>query len=65
MTIEICNECGKNVAVGTGLFVNRVIDLNDKNMRVEMGKPFPEGDYICINCENLLNKKTEINESGN
>ena len=47
---EICNECGASVAPGSGRFVNRVIDLNDKETRIEMGKPYPEGDYICPEC---------------
>jgi hypothetical protein len=47
MLTEICNECGKSVKVGTGLFVNRVIDLNEVEDRVLMEKPFPKGDFIC------------------
>jgi len=26
--IEICNECGRNVGWGSGLFVNRILDLD-------------------------------------
>jgi hypothetical protein len=47
---EICNECGKNVNLNSGLFVNRIIDLDDYKTRKENGKPFPEGDYICREC---------------
>ncbi len=53
MLTEICNECGKSVKVGTGLFVNRVIDLNELEDRVLMEKPFPEGDFICPLCEEI------------
>jgi hypothetical protein len=48
---EICNECGKSVKWGSGNFVNRVIDLNDIETRIEMGKPFPNGDFVCAECD--------------
>lgn len=51
MLKEICNECGRSVNLGTGLFVNRVIDFNEVKDRVLMQKPFPEGDFICPLCE--------------
>lgn len=54
MKIEICNECGQSVKIGSGLFVNRVVDFNDKKTRREMGKPYPEGDFICAICEENL-----------
>ncbi len=57
MIIEICNECGQSVKLGTGLFVNRVPDLNDKNIRIHMGKPFPEGDFVCIICDEKLSQR--------
>ena len=33
MAVEICNECGRSVALGGGRFVNRVPDLNDAETR--------------------------------
>ena len=57
MTTEICNECGKSVKWGTGLFVNRVLDFNDKEMRIKMRKPFPKGDFICMECDYELSQK--------
>lgn len=42
--------------MGSGLFVGRIIDLNDFYYRKIMNKPFPEGDYICIKCEMEINK---------
>ena len=49
---EICNECGKSVKFGSGKYVNRVPDLNDAEYRKEeMGKPFPEGDFVCAECD--------------
>ena len=49
---EICNECGVSVKFGSGHFVNRVPDLNDPETRKEMGKPFPNGEWICSKCDN-------------
>lgn len=57
MEKEICNECGNSVKFGSGLYVNRVHDFNDKEYRIEMGKPFPEGDFICIECDETLTEK--------
>jgi uncharacterized protein YlaI len=48
---EICNECGRSVAFGSGLFVNRVPSFDDEETHREMGKPYPEGEYICRECE--------------
>ncbi len=59
MEIEICNECGKSVKFGSGLYVNRVIDLNDYEDRIEMLKPFPEGEFICPECEEELRQKVD------
>ena len=50
-TLEICNECGRDVGWGNGLFINRIVDLDDYKTRKEMNKPFPKGDYICRECE--------------
>ena len=57
MEKETCNECGESVKAGSGLFVNRIQDFNDLETRKEMGKPFPEGEYICVECEEELNDK--------
>lgn len=57
--VEICNECGRSVAPGSGRFVNRIPDLNDEKTRREMGKPFPEGDYICEECDRKLSKNND------
>jgi len=48
---EFCNECGKRVSVGSGRFVNRVIDCNTIKDRKDMGKPYPKGDFICEQCD--------------
>mgnify|MGYP001613849842 CR=1 FL=1 len=47
---EICNECGRSVKQGSGRFVNRVCDFNEEEDRREMGKPYPQGDFICDDC---------------
>jgi len=54
--IEICNECGRDVSFGSGLFINRIVDLNDYKTRKMINKPFPRGEYICQECEEKLNK---------
>ena len=51
---EICNECGDSVKFGSGKFVNRIVDLNDLETRKEMNKPYPEGDYICEECDSQI-----------
>ena len=57
MEKEICNECGKSVKFGSGLYVNRVTDFNEFDYRLKMQKPFPEGDFICIECDEKLSQK--------
>jgi len=54
--VEICNECGRDVSFGSGLFINRIVDLDDYKIRKMMNKPFPEGEYICRECDEKLNK---------
>ena len=48
--MEICNRCGKSVAIGSGNYVNRVPDFNTVEVRIKIGYPFPEGDYMCAEC---------------
>ncbi len=50
---EICNECGESVKWGSGRFVNRVPDCNDVEVRKDNGKPFPEGDWLCAECDEM------------
>ena len=49
--VQNCNECGRSVAPGSGRFVNRVPDLNEPEERKAAGKPFPQGDYLCAECD--------------
>ena len=56
MEKEICNECGKSVKLGSGRFVNRVVDLNDFETKLEMGKPHAAGEFICSDCDELINR---------
>jgi hypothetical protein len=56
MEHEICNECGKSVQFGTGLYTNRIFDFNGLGTRIEMLKPFPEGDFICVECDEKINQ---------
>lgn len=54
---EICNECGRSVEFGSGNFVNRIPDLNTLEERKEMGTPFPEGDFVCADCDEVTMQK--------
>lgn len=49
--MEICCECGRSVKMGSGRFVNRIPELNDYETRKEMGRPYPEGDWVCEECD--------------
>ena len=51
---EKCNECGESVAQGSGKFVNRVPDFNTTEERGEMGKPHPEGEFMCAECDGKI-----------
>ena len=44
--------CGQDVSRCSPLFANRVPDLNDCETRVEMGRKYPQGEWICIGCDN-------------
>jgi len=57
VTKAICNECGKSVKFGSGRFVNRISDFNTRAYRKSMGKPFPEGDFICEECDLRINEE--------
>jgi hypothetical protein len=48
--VEICNECGHSVAPGSGRFVNRVSDFNLPERRKEIGRPYPQGEFLCAEC---------------
>jgi hypothetical protein len=51
---ELCNECGRSVRFGTGRFVNRVPDFDTLAERKASGKPYPEGDFICPECDSRI-----------
>ena len=54
---EICNQCGISVKPGSGNFVNRVPDCNTPEERKEMGRPHPEGDFVCAECDSNGDKE--------
>ena len=56
-TVQVCNHCGKPVSFSSGLFVNRVPDLNDISTRISNGLKYPLGDFVCRDCDKLT---TEI-----
>jgi hypothetical protein len=49
--VEICNHCGRSVAWGSGWFVNRVGDSNDISTRLANNLNFPEGNFVCVECD--------------
>lgn len=53
---EICYECGKSVAFGSGRFVNRIPSCNTTPDRRSMGVPFPEGGWLCEECDIAISK---------
>lgn len=57
MMSEICNICGDSVAWGSGKYVNRVPDGNTVEERKEMNVPHPEGDFICGECEEKMDRE--------
>ncbi len=48
---DICNICGKSVEGGSGKYVNRIPDFTEKATRLDMGRRFPEGDFVCAECD--------------
>ena len=56
---EICYECGRSVALGDGNFINRVPSLDTIDGRREMNVPFPEGGWLCAECDVAILAKVE------
>lgn len=54
--IQVCNHCGRDVSWASGLFVNRIPDLNNVEGRIENGSKFPKGDFICSECDQKSEK---------
>ena len=52
MISETCCVCGRDVSHSSALFANRVPELNDYQTRIEMGRGYPHGDWVCIICDN-------------
>jgi len=48
---EMCCSCGRSVTFGSGWFVNRIPDFNPPEVRAEMGRAHPEGDFLCAECD--------------
>ncbi len=49
--MEICSECGKPVDIGSGRFINRIVDFNSMEERKQTGRPYPNGDFVCARCD--------------
>lgn len=52
--LQICMDCGKSTAPGSGRHVNRVPCLDDYETRVESGCSYPAGGWYCAECDNQL-----------
>ncbi|HAB54734.1 MAG: hypothetical protein A2315_04745 [Ignavibacteria bacterium RIFOXYB2_FULL_35_12] len=48
---QFCNHCGRSVKLGSGMFVNRIPDMNDLITRISNKRKFPKGDFVCIECD--------------
>ena len=55
--MEICSLCGSSVAPGSGKFVNRIPDFNTVGARVDHGRPYPLGEYVCKDCDDARTKE--------
>lgn len=49
--VEQCCECGASVSPGSGKFINRITEANGYISRRYMGRPYPEGAYLCAECD--------------
>ena len=54
---DCCVECGRSTVFGSGLFVNRVPVFDNYAEKVENGRPYPKGEYICPECEAEFEKE--------
>ena len=52
-TVEVCNHCGEFVSFSSGLFVNRIPDLNGISIRFDNGLKYPLGDFVSRVCDKL------------
>jgi len=56
---EICNECGRSVKSGSGLFIGRIPDADNYLTRKRNGKLFPEGGFICRECDEKIRENAK------
>lgn len=53
---EICYECGRSVARGSGRFINRIPSLGSHEDRVESNVVYPEGEWLCAECDDAAKR---------
>lgn len=53
METEICISCGGSVKQGSGKFVNRIPVCDDYETRKENGMSFPDGEWQCLDCNEV------------
>jgi len=49
--VDVCQDCGRSVEWGSGRFCDRIPDFDSYEDRVEKNCMFPEGAYICEECD--------------
>ncbi len=56
-----CAECGRSVGFGSGRFVNRVPIIDDPEAGREMGFSYPDGEWICAECDEAFYEEAVAN----
>jgi len=54
----MCVECGRSVKGGSGFLVNRVPVCDDLQTKIDCGHPFPEGEYVCADCDSAMDRNS-------
>jgi hypothetical protein len=50
---QICTICGRDVSWGSGYFINRVHEFNNLITRINIGRQFPLGNFVCQDCDEM------------
>ena len=60
MDKQSCCECNTSVKIGSGNFVNRIPVLASYDERKDDGRPYPEGAFVCYNCDETRDIKKRL-----
>lgn len=61
---EFCNVCGRSVESRSGRFVNRTPDFDEPHERAERGSPYPDGDFVCAECDERIFEGAQPGNAG-